>query len=177
MSRFSGLLLTLVILGVVAFWLGWFNVSTTSESAGDRVHVDLTLDKGKVKEDAAATAARARELGAKTQEEIRDAARKIGTKSSTEITTGWALDRKHVELEAGSSVDVMLTRSGSDLKTLQVGLFPSAGSNLVVSGGLFKDGATSTLVAIEAPENAHDGQISVVAEGRSETIDVVVKPK
>jgi len=177
MSRFYALLLTLVILGVIAFWLGWFNISTSNESAGDRVHVDLTLNKGKVREDADATAAKARELGAKTQEEIRDAARKIGNKSSTDVATGWTLDRKHIELEAGSSVDVILSRTGSDLKAQQVGLFPSAGSNLIVTGGQFKEGATSALVAIEAPANAHDGQVSVVADGRSESIDVVVKPK
>jgi multidrug efflux pump subunit AcrB len=174
MSRFYVLTLTLVILGIIAFALGWFNISTSSDSSKDKMNVNLTLDKGKVKEDAAATAAKARELSAKTEEEIRDVARKIG--SATDTPT-WTVDRKRLELQAGTSADVTLTRHGSDLKTLQVGLFPSTGSKLIVTGGLFKEGEKTAMVAVEAPAGASDGQISIVADGRSEILDVVVKPQ
>jgi hypothetical protein len=138
-SRFYWLMITILIFVAIAFLLGWFQVSTTSDEKRDKVNVELTLDKAKVKDDAASATAKAQELGQKTKEEARDVARKIGNLAGSDRPV-WSIDRKSIEVISGQSADVILTRTGDDLKSMQAGLFPSAGSNLLASGGLFKEG-------------------------------------
>lgn len=169
-------MLTVVILGILAFYLGWFDISTRTDSVHDKVNVELTLDKAKVKQDTADAAAKARELGEKTQQEVKEVGRKIGDLADREKEkTSWKLDRSSIELEKGGRADVSITRSG-DLSSRQFGLYASAGSNLVVSGGTCKAGEAVCSITVEAPEGASDGSIQVVGDGKTETLNVTVKP-
>ena len=111
-------------------------------------------------------------LGTQVKEDL---ARK--TDSSTENRhAGLTLDKAAIELDAGARTDVTVSRTGDDLKMLQLGLLPSSGSNLLVSGGLFNAGETSTSITVEAPKTARSGRITIEAGNNAAFLAVSVKP-
>lgn len=174
MSRLYWLFLTIVILGIFAAYMSWFTVSTSSDVHNDKANIDLTIDKGKVKEDAAAAKEKAQELGQKTRDEAQEVARKI-ERLTEKNTTRMEFDTHNVDIQRGTALDIVVNRSGDDLSRLQLGLVPSPGSNLLLSGGLFKAGETFSNISIEAPKDAKDGTITVVASGKAEIITITVK--
>lgn len=56
MVRFiSGLLVVLLIIVLIGFGRGWLTIgSHRSDPSGDHVQVDITLDKGRIRDDASA---------------------------------------------------------------------------------------------------------------------------
>jgi len=64
--------LVLVTLGV-GFYRGWFGVSQTGQSAGnDTVNLSVDVDKGKIKQDAAAVKERAGQFIDKAKENTKE---------------------------------------------------------------------------------------------------------
>lgn len=62
---FRAVLLVVLILGVVGFFRGWFNLSSTRNTDSGKVDVDLTIDPVKMRQDA-------RRTGEATKEAIED---------------------------------------------------------------------------------------------------------
>lgn len=175
MSRLYWLVLSIAILAAFAFCLKWFGIAATNDVKNDKINVELTVDKGRVKEDAATATSKAQELGRKTKEEVREVAKKIENLTEKH-GIHLELDTKTVELEQGAKIEVGVTRSDGELNLLQLGLIPSSGSDLLVSGGLFNVGESVCRITIEAPKGARSGSIRIVADNSSELLTVTVKP-
>ncbi len=51
-SRFKLVIVLLLCLVGIGFWRGWFSVSSPkSDTEGDKVNVNMSVDKGKIKSD------------------------------------------------------------------------------------------------------------------------------
>jgi hypothetical protein len=165
-------MLIIVVLAIAAYYMRWFGVSTSTDAAGDSSNIELTVNKGKFKDDVGRAASKAEEVGTKAKDGM---ARK--TDNSTESRdTQLLLDKTAIDLDSGSRADVTVTRAGGDTKQLQLGLIPSSGSNLLASGGLFKDGETSAVITVEAPKTARTGKITIEAGTNTVFLTVTMKP-
>jgi hypothetical protein len=174
MYRFSLVTLVLALLMVLAFYFGWFSIST-SHVNDDKTNVEFSVDKRKVREDTQQAREKANELGRKTQEEAQDLSRKLHR--ATEATHPLLeLETHSISMERGQSVDLIVRRSGN-LTPLQLELTPSPESNLTATGGEFKSGQDSTTVTITAPHEARDGTVRIAADGAAETVTVSIKPQ
>jgi len=176
MGRFLAFVGAIVVLALLAAYMGWFGFSSSTSSNGDRDKVEVTMDKAKVSEDMTKFTDEVKELGRET----RDGARKVATKVENELSKQAPLlsaDRRSIELESGSSTTVKVTRGGTDLKAMQLILTPNAASNLIVTGGAFNAGDTEASIVIEAASGAKDGNVNVEGNGSSQRIDVAVKNK
>lgn len=85
------------------------------------------------------------------------------------------LHRNEVQVDRGGNAEVRVSRSKGGKSRMQLGLYPSAGSNLMVSGGLFKDGDFETTIKVEAPRNARTGTVAVLAEDGRHVLTVAVR--
>lgn len=85
------------------------------------------------------------------------------------------LDRSKIALRRGERMELRVSRRDARLGRVQLGLIPSRGSNLLASGGMFELGALETVVAVEAPSNAHSGTVTVFAKGRMLVLAVTVR--
>jgi len=102
-KKLLALIVVLVIAGVaVAFWRGWFTFETSKDDG--KVHVDLTVDKEKFKEDRAKLKEKAAEKSKAMKEKLaglREKAKGLSAeekgKADKEIEE---LSRKHEALEA-----------------------------------------------------------------------------
>lgn len=176
MGRFLAIVGAIVILALLAVYMGWFGFSSSTSSNGDREKIEVTMDKAKVREDMTKVADGAKELGRETSDGVKRIATKVENGLSKQPPLLVA-DRKSIELESGASTTVKVTRSGNDLKAMQLALTPSASSNLVVTGGAFNAGDTEAAIVIEAAPGAKDGNVNVEGNGSSQLIDVAVKNK
>ena len=71
MKKLSAVLIVLVLLVVgVGFYRGWFTLSSPAAPGSDKVNVNLTMDKGKIKEDAESVKNKATELTGKVTEQV-----------------------------------------------------------------------------------------------------------
>ena len=201
MNRGFLIIAILLVLAGAAYYLRWYGFSMSNDDNKEKFNVQLTVDKEKVKDDFAGASVKAQELAQKTKEEAQEAGRKLenigGKAKAKDKEDGTAtapgqsgtpggglneekrnhlvLSKKTIEVEQGKKTDLMLTSTGGDLKTMQVAFFPSDGSNLQASGGLFKPGQTETNMTVEAPKDARNGTITIVAGGQSEVLSVSVK--
>jgi hypothetical protein len=141
----------------------------------DKSNVQFTVDKKNVRDDADKASDEAKQIGVKTREEARAITRKLDDFAHSKNST-LTLDRTSIELAPDSKLIVKVTRSGSNMKVLQLGLTPSSGSNLLASGGMFKEGETEAAITIEAPANAHNGAITITGNGESSVLNVTVEP-
>lgn len=85
------------------------------------------------------------------------------------------LDRSEIALRRGERMELRVSRRDARLGRVQLGLIPSRGSNLLASGGMFEPGELETVVAVEAPSNAHSGTVCVFAKGRMLVLAVKVR--
>lgn len=176
MGRFLSIIGAIVLLLLVAVYLGWFGFSSSTTSDGNQETVQVTMDKSKIREDTAKVTDEVKGLARETGEGVRKIASKVenGLSKKTPLLLA---DKKSIELDAGTSAQVMITRSGSELAATHLILTPSPASNLLVTGGEFKAGETQTAVVIEAPAGARDGSVNVEGNGDSQRVDVVIKGK
>jgi len=74
MKKLSFVLIALVILVVgLGFYRGWFALSNQSDNAeSDKVDINLTVDRGKVKEDVKEVKDKTAELASKAKAEAKD---------------------------------------------------------------------------------------------------------
>jgi hypothetical protein len=81
-----------------------------------------------------------------------------------------------IVVEAGTPASVKITRSGGELRPLQLQFFPAAGSQLTVTGGEFAQGAAETTFTVEALAAGRDASLTIQAgdEGKL-TVPVRVK--
>ena len=86
MRSFFTLLIVLVICGIgLGFYLGWFNISKPNPGAqGDKVNVNVTVDKGKIQSDVKNLEEKAKNAGEKAKEEIKELEGKVKEKVSPE---------------------------------------------------------------------------------------------
>lgn len=173
MSRLIWLIFVIAL--IAAFYFGWLGVKTSSDKVTDKSKIELSVDKGKVKEDTQEAFSKAEDLGRKIKAETQAVVGKAGAATESKHTQ-LTLDSKSIELAEGTQRDVTVSRTGGDHKSLQLGLSPSSGSNLLASGGLFKNGETSTRITVAAPKDARSGSIAIAAEGQAETLAVNLKP-
>lgn len=82
-----------------------------------------------------------------------------------------------ITIEQGTRLEVEVRRSGGPMGDYQLGLTPSSGSNIQVSGGLFRYGRTTTVIGIEALKNARSGSIAIRAESEQAPLTVWVRPR
>jgi hypothetical protein len=172
---FVVLLLIAVVVLLVGFTRGWFSVAT--QESEDRSHYQFTVDKKNVREDAGKAREEAKQLGEKTREEAREIGRKIDNAvHSNAKDSSLLLEKTSIEMSPNSKRIVKVTRSGNDLKPLQLGLKPSTGSNLLATGGEFNQGQIEAAITIEAQSNAHDGSITISGYGESLVLNVSIEP-
>jgi hypothetical protein len=173
MSRIYWMVLSVAILTIFALYMNWFAFDTVNDTARDKTKIEMTVDKGKVKEDVSAAKQKTEEIGKKAAEGAKDVAEKFVTlpqKNGAQIE----LEQQKVEMQPGATVHISVSRTDAELNRLQLGLIPSSGSNLLASGGLFNTGETRSTISIEAPKDAHDGTVEVVANGKAQIITVTV---
>lgn len=85
------------------------------------------------------------------------------------------LHRDAVEVDRGGNVEIRISRSKGGKSRMQLGLYPSSGSNLMISGGLFNDGDMETTIKVEASSNARTGTVVVLAEDGRHVLTVTVR--
>jgi hypothetical protein len=165
------LTLVIAICVVLAFYFGWFSLS--SHSGGEKTNVEFSVDKQKIREDTAKARTEVKQLSDKAQQEARDLADKIHRATQKE-RPALQLEANSLEIDRGRSDTIRVIRTG-DLTPLQLELTPSPGSNLVPSGGEFKAGDDTTTITIYAPQDANDGSIHIAADANVETLKVTVR--
>ena len=165
------LIVFLVLL--VGFSRGWF--SLTTQDVNDKSNVEFTVDKKNVRNDAETARVEVTEIGVKARDEAHAITGKSGDAAHSRNAT-LSMEKSSIELAPHSKQSVKVTRADSGLKMLQLGLNPSSGSNLLASGGLFKDGETETAVTVEAPANARDGSIAIIGNGEYLVLNVSTEP-
>src|SRR3954447_25935073 len=82
-------------------------------------------------------------------EKIKEGAKVLAHKSGalTEVKPYvLKLDREPVEILPGGKAEVKVSRSGGDMKALQLELIPAPGSKLAASGGEFKAGESVSVI-------------------------------
>jgi hypothetical protein len=176
-GRFLAIVGAIVILMLVAVYLGWFGFSSSITSDGNHEKVEVTMDKARIREDTAKVTDEVKELTRETGEGVKRIADKVEHGLSSNKAPLLVADRKSIELEPGARTTVKLTRSGSDLKALQLILTPSSSSNLGVSGGEFKAGEADSAMVIEAASGARPGSVNIEGIGDIQHVDVFVKSK
>ncbi len=172
--RLLGFIIMFALLMLVAGYLGWIAVESTTAGESDQEKFEVTMDKGKIKEDTGKVADEVKELSHDTGEGIRKIAQDIGDKFSANDSKTLTAHPKSVELEPGASARITVTRSGNTTKALQLTFVPSNASRLLVSGGEFGAGESEAVVTIEAPAEARDGSVQLEGQGDSERVDVLV---
>lgn len=171
MERLFSFILLVVVLVVVAFYIGWFDF-TSSTTNNQRVDVGLSVDKEKMRQDLNRAEQRAREMAENARREARGLARRVETATRREGT--FTLDNATVQISQGWSKSVSVTREDNDPSAYSLVLKTEPDSKLLVKGGEFKDGQKETTITIEAPADAYSGVISVEGYGKSEPIMVIV---
>src|SRR4051812_2210991 len=127
MSRIYWMVLSISILTIFALYMNWFAFDTVTDTARDKTKIEMTVDKGKVKEDVSAAKQKTEEVGKKAVEGAKDVAGKFVTlpqKNGVQIE----LEMQKVELQPGAIVQISVSRSEGELNRLQLGLIPSSGS-------------------------------------------------
>jgi hypothetical protein len=161
-------LLFIALIIVLAFWFGWFQVRKEDKSP-NRTDYQFTIDKGEMKRDVEETEHKIRGAADKTREEIHEA-------TEPEPRSEISIEKRQIEVEANSKTDVKVTRSGNDLSETQLKVVASPHSNLIVRGGYFLKGERQTVITIEAPPSAIDGQVAVqLHDGEHELVQVRVQ--
>jgi hypothetical protein len=175
--RFLAIVGAIVILVLVAVYLGWFGFSSSATSDGNHESVEISMDKAKIRSDTAKVTDEVKDIARDTGEGVKKIAAKVQNGISSKQTPSLAADKKSIELEPGASATIKLTRSGGELTATHLILTPSAASNLLVTGGDFKAGETETAVVIEAAAGATNGSVNVEGNGDSQRVDVAIKGK
>ncbi|MCZ7644637.1 MAG: hypothetical protein M5U26_05015 [Planctomycetota bacterium] len=85
------------------------------------------------------------------------------------------MSASELRVRRGGKVEIVVTRHGGSLRRMQLGLRPSRGSNLMAMGGFFEHGEAETRVIVEAPRDARDGRVIVLAKGQAIEIRVKVR--
>jgi hypothetical protein len=85
------------------------------------------------------------------------------------------LDKSEINVKPEGKEDVRVTRTGGDMKALDLDAKADPDSKLKVTGGKFKDGDKEAMVTVEAPKEAKSGEVTVSAGGVSKKIKVNVK--
>ncbi len=175
--RFLAIVGAIVILVLVAVYLGWFGFSSSANNDGNHESVEISMDKAKIRSDTAKVTDEVKDIARDTGEGVRKIAAKVENGFSGKQKPLLVADKKAIELEPGASATIKLTRSGGELTATHLILTPSVSSNLLVTGGDFKSGETETAVVIEAPTGAKDGSVNVEGNGDSQRVEVVIKSK
>ncbi len=171
MARF--IVICAAIFLLFGFYRNWFTVSEQSNT-GDKMTIGATLDKGKIQEDTSGAVSKIKDFSQSVKTKAGEAVSSSSdNKEANPTIVSW--DNKSIRLEHGTKARVNGTRSGGTMKDMQVGLSVSSGSGVLVSGGLFRAGETETTLTIEAPKSAHDGTITVLADGKTEVLTVTIQ--
>ena len=70
-SYFSVLFVLLLCVVAVGFYRGWFTLSSHSPDTGSKVNVNLTVDRGKMQEDAEVVKSKATQFAGNVTEEVK----------------------------------------------------------------------------------------------------------
>ncbi len=164
----------IVLLAIAAaFYFKWFRISASNDQTNDKANVSFSVDKGKVKDDTAHAVSEVKKLGQKVSDATTSDS-ESGDNAKDGNRPHLSLSSKEIALDEGGQKNVTVTRTGGDLKELQLTLSPSSGSYLLATAGHFKVGETSTLIAVTAPQGAQDGSISIVTGNHAEVLAVHV---
>lgn len=177
MGKFLAVFGAFVLIIMIAVYMGWFGISASSSSDGNHEKVEVTMDKDKIRSDTAKVTDNVKEISRDASEGARKIATKVENSISNSSKPQLIADKKSVEIEAGSSAAVKVTRTGSKLAAAHLTLTASPGSNLILTGGEYKADETETTVTIEAHADSKSGSVTVEGNGDSQRVDVVVKAR
>jgi len=165
-------LLTLGLLAVLAYAVGWINFS--SNDAPGQSSVGVSVNKDEVRRDVDSADESLGRVADRTKEGLSDIGRKLKGVTESEKTT-LKVSRYAIALDAGTRSDITVTRTGTNVEPFQLAFVTSPGSNLIVTGGKFDKGQRDTIVTIEAPAGAVDGRVDISHGEAKESVTVEVK--
>lgn len=176
MNRFLVVFAIFVLLLMVAVYLGWFRFSSSESADGTHEGLEITMDKGKIKDDSTKVKNEVKDLAHSTSEGFKKVVSKVDSGLSSNPKPTFQADRKSVELEPGAKTAVKITRTGKDLPEMRLTITATPSSHLIVTGGEFRANEVETALVIEAGAGATGGTVNIEDNGASEQVTVVIKP-
>lgn len=165
MGKAMFFLVAILVLGVVIILYKGSQVAVPVESDSTPIEGPSMPDL-KLKERASAAG-----------EAIKDGAKKAATAAGAlkEVKPSiYKFDREIVEVRAGGTSELKITRSGGEMKAQTFELLPAPGSSITASGGAFKAGEASAVIVVEAKPGAQDAGLTVRTTDFTKVIPVRV---
>ena len=166
MGKAMLILVGMVVLGfAILLWMGLGIKAPTADSNGGFSPTIPDLPNINLKKNAEATAD-------KITAGVRIAAQQAGALTKpVELKLG----KEVLEVKAGSTASLTVTRNAGDMKALKLELLPAPGSKMTASGGEYKEGETETTITVAAPADAHDASITIKTGDCVKLLPVSVK--
>ena len=160
--------LGIAVLGVVLFMSSRAVAPTPDATASPSGDDDLTSSANALRGAVAGA-------GRKVADGAKAAADKLSTAIGTKVT-GLKFTPDVVEVKAGGTAELKVTRIGGDMKAAKLELTPATSSGLKATGGEFKDGQAETTVTIAAPAGSRtDAGLTIKAGDITKVVPVKVK--